>query len=32
MHLPFLLIVSYGIQFAALTAILVHTLLYDGEK
>ncbi len=32
MRLPFLLAISYGIQFAAITAILIHTLLYDGER
>ncbi|UJR28088.1 hypothetical protein I4U23_009344 [Adineta vaga] len=31
LHLSFLFALSYGIQFVAISAILVHTLLYDGK-
>ncbi len=31
-RLPFLFAVSYGASFAALTAVLVHTLLYEGKR
>ncbi len=31
-RLSFLFALSYGIHFAGITAILVHTVLYDGKK
>jgi hypothetical protein len=31
-RLSFLFAFAYGIHFAAITAILVHTILYDGKR
>jgi hypothetical protein len=32
MRLPFMFALSYGLQFASITAVLVHTILYEGWK